>query len=404
MLRSDGTLVLSAECLDWRRLLDLPTDITFDLQRFSAESEGRTEEATEHQKRKAREEGQVGLSKDLPSALVTLFGFITVYAMGQYFYKTITELMTNTLTNCSHFALNDAAIYKDLMLTPALKLFIPVAIVTVIVSLISNYGQIGFKFTPKSIKPNLKKLIPDVIKFFKERVFSPQAAFNLMKSIVKIIIIGAMAFLTVKGRWNQIMALSQEDSSLNAFLFICKMLFDLILRTSIIMALFSIVDVFFTRKQQREKLKMTKQQVKQEWKDIEGDPEVKARLNQMYQQLMTQSKQLNNVKDADVVVTNPTHFAVALKRDIRIADAPIVVAKGEDAFAQKIKQVARENNIFTYENVPLARKLYADVKINEIIPEELFVFVVTAYQLAEKYNQEHGKESVLKPRRETVNI
>lgn len=404
MLRSDGTLVLSAECFDWRMLLDLPTDITFDLQRFSAESEGRTEEATEHQKRKAREEGQVGLSKDLPSALVTLFGFITVYAMGRYFFETLTELLTNTLTNCSHFALNDVSIYKDLMITPALKLFIPVAIVTMIVSLISNYGQIGFKFTPKSIKPNLKKLIPDVIKFFKERVFSPQAAFNLMKSIVKIIIIGAMSFLTVKGCWEQIMALSQEDSSLNAFLFICKMLFDLILRTSIIMALFSIVDVFFTRKQQREKLKMTKQQVKQEWKDIEGDPEVKARLNQMYQQLMTQSKQLNNVKDADVVVTNPTHFAVALKRDTRIADAPIVVAKGEDAFAQKIKQVARENNIFTYENVPLARKLYADVKINEIVPEELFVFVVTAYQLAEKYNQEHGKESVLKPRRETVNI
>ncbi|MBQ3923342.1 MAG: EscU/YscU/HrcU family type III secretion system export apparatus switch protein, partial [Spirochaetales bacterium] len=388
MLRSDGTLVLSAECFDWRMLLDLPTDITFDLQRFSAESEGRTEEATEHQKRKAREEGQVGLSKDLPSALVTLFGFITVYAMGRYFFETLTELLTNTLTNCSHFALNDVSIYKDLMITPALKLFIPVAIVTVIVSLISNYGQIGFKFTPKSIKPNLKKLIPDVIKFFKERVFSPQAAFNLMKSIVKIIIIGAMAFLTVKGCWDQIMALSQEDSSLNAFLFICKMLFDLILRTSIIMALFSIVDVFFTRKQQREKLKMTKQQVKQEWKDIEGDPEVKARLNQMYQQLMTQSKQLNNVKDADVVVTNPTHFAVALKRDTRIADAPIVVAKGEDTFAQKIKQVARENNIFTYENVPLARKLYSDVKINEIVPEELFVFVVTAYQLAEKYNQE----------------
>ena len=404
MLRSDGTLVLSAECFDWRMLLDLPTDITFDLQRFSAESEGRTEEATEHQKSKAREEGQVGLSKDLPSALVTLFGFITVYAMGRYFFETLTELLTNTLTNCSHFALNDVSIYKDLMITPALKLFIPVAIVTVIVSLISNYGQIGFKFTPKSIKPNLKKLIPDVIKFFKERVFSPQAAFNLMKSIVKIIIIGAMAFLTVKGCWDQIMALSQEDSSLNAFLFICKMLFDLILRTSIIMALFSIVDVFFTRKQQREKLKMTKQQVKQEWKDIEGDPEVKARLNQMYQQLMTQSKQLNNVKDADVVVTNPTHFAVALKRDIRIADAPIVVAKGEDTFAQKIKQVARENNIFTYENVPLARKLYADVKINELVPEELFVFVAAAYQLAEKYNQEHGKASVLKPRKETVNV
>ena len=404
MLRSDGTLVLSAECFDWRMLLDLPTDITFDLQRFSAESEGRTEEATEHHKQKSREEGQVGLSKDLPSALVTLFGFITVYAMGRYFFETLTELLTNTLTNCSHFALNDVSIYKDLMITPALKLFIPVAIVTVIVSLISNYGQIGFKFTPKSIKPNLKKLIPDVIKFFKERVFSPQAAFNLMKSIVKIIIIGAMSFLTVKGCWDQIMALSQEDSSLNAFLFICKMLFDLILRTSIIMALFSIVDVFFTRKQQREKLKMTKQQVKQEWKDIEGDPEVKARLNQMYQQLMTQSKQLNNVKDADVVVTNPTHYAVALKRDTRIADAPIVVAKGEDTFAQKIKQVARENNIFTYENVPLARKLYADVKINELVPEELFVFVAAAYQLAEKYNQEHGKASVLTPRKETVNV
>ena len=119
---------------------------------------------------------------------------------------------------------------------------------------------------------------------------------------------------------------------------------------------------------------------------------------------MTQSRQLNNVKDADVVVTNPTHFAVALRFQANIDPAPRVVAKGQDSFAQKIKQVARENNIFTYEDVPLARKLYADVKINEFVPEELVWFVATAYKLAEKYNQEHGKESVLKPRRETVNI
>jgi flagellar biosynthetic protein FlhB len=271
------------------------------------------------------------------------------------------------------------------MITPALKLFIPVAIVTMIVSLISNYGQIGFKFTPKSIKPNLKKLIPDVIKFFKERVFSPQAAFNLMKSIVKIIIIGAMAFLTVKGCWDQIMALSQEDSSLNAFLFICKMLFDLILRTSIIMALFSIVDVFFTRKQQREKLKMTKQQVKQEWKDIEGDPEVKARLNQMYQQLMTQSKQLNNVKDADVVVTNPTHFAVALKYDTTVAESPILNAKGEDNMAQTIKRLARENDIPIVENRPVARELYTNVEVGDIIPDKYFNILAVIYSHLEKF-------------------
>ena len=403
MLRSDASLVISAECFDWRELLAMPSEFTFDLQRFSAESEGRTEEATEHKKRKAREEGQVALSKDLPSALVTLFGFITVYAMGQYFYKTISELMTNTLTNCSHFALNDAAIYKDLMLTPALKLFMPVAVVTVIISLLSNYGQIGFQWTPKALKPNFKKIVPNVFKFFKERVFSVQSAFNLMKSIVKIVIIGFMAFITVKGRWSQIMALSLEDSSYNAFLFICKMVFDLILRTSIIMALFSVVDVFFTRKQQREKLKMKKQEVKQEFKELEGDPEVKARLNQMYQQLMTQGRQLNAVKDADVVVTNPTHFAVALRYQAQIDPAPRVVAKGQDEFAQKIKKAARENNIFTYENVPLARRLYADVKVNQYVPEELLSFILVAYQLTERYNQEHGKESVLRPKRAMQN-
>ncbi|MBR6199707.1 MAG: EscU/YscU/HrcU family type III secretion system export apparatus switch protein, partial [Spirochaetales bacterium] len=322
---------------------------------------------------------------------------------GQYFYKTISELMTNTLTNCSHFALNDAAIYKDLMLTPALKLFMPVAVVTVIISLLSNYGQIGFQWTPKALKPNFKKIVPNVFKFFKERVFSVQSAFNLMKSIVKIVIIGFMAFITVKGRWSQIMALSLEDSSYNAFLFICKMVFDLILRTSIIMALFSVVDVFFTRKQQREKLKMKKQEVKQEFKELEGDPEVKARLNQMYQQLMTQGRQLNAVKDADVVVTNPTHFAVALRYQAQIDPAPRVVAKGQDEFAQKIKKAARENNIFTYENVPLARRLYADVKVNQYVPEELLSFILVAYQLTERYNQEHGKESVLRPKRAMQN-
>ena len=371
----------TVECSDRFYIYTSVSDIRFDLQRFSAESEGRTEKPSEHKKRKAREEGRAPLSKDLPGSLITVVCFAVIYALGKYFFEIMYNNMQFILSNSSTINILESASFGELLIKPCLQIFLPIAAVAFIVGILSNYGQIGFKFTPKAIKPDFKKISPNIFKFFKNQVFSPTGFFNLAKSLVKVGIIGVVSYLTIHGNLDKLLALIEEHNVMLAFIQVCKIAFGLIIKASIIMALFSIVDVFFTRKQYEEQLKMKKE-------------EVKSRINQMYQELLSREKQLKAVPEADVVITNPTHFAVALRYNNKIENAPRVIAKGQDNFAQQIKKVARDNGIFLYENVPLARRLYKEVKVGEEIPPEVFGFVLTAYRLAAEYNLSRHQETV----------
>ncbi|HOJ63107.1 MAG TPA: EscU/YscU/HrcU family type III secretion system export apparatus switch protein [Spirochaetota bacterium] len=364
-------------------------EFDFDLQRFaSAEDEGRTEKATEHKKKKAREEeGKVPLSKELPSSLITLFCFLVLYFLGSYYFKILYDTTKYTISNIFTFNLTDQKIYYDLLLIPLAKIFLPIGITAFIVAILSNYLQIGFKFTPKVIKPNLKKISPNIFKFFKNQVFSINGAFSLFKSLIKVVIIAIITAITIIGKIEEIKNTIFMESVLNSTLFLASLSFDLVIRASLVLVVFSILDILYTRWKYEEELKMKKQEVKEEYKEMYGDPHVKQRLRQMYNNLLSQKKMLEEVPKADVVVTNPTHYAVALRYNPSLENAPRVVAKGKDKFAQKIKEVARENDIYMYENVMLARTLYNEVELNEIIPVEMYGLVITAYKFAIQYKE-----------------
>lgn len=368
-------------------------NIPFDLQRFaSAESEGRTEKATEHKKRKAREEGRVALSKEIPAVAVAIAAFGTMVILGKYIFKVLRNSFVYIFENYQNLSLHNPKLYFDTLIFPMVKLFLPMAIVAFVVALVSNYGQIGgMKFYSKPLIPDFKRVNPNIFKFFQKQVFSPIGAFNLLKSIVKVVIIVAVAFFVIKSHIMEIMDLFNMDISVG-FIFMLKVCVKIVFFVMILMLIFSIADVFFVHKQHEEELKMKKEEVKQEFKDLEGDPQVKSKLKQMYQSLLSQQKILNDiVPQADVVITNPTHFAVALRYDRVVDDVPRVIAKGQDEFAQKIKKVAAEHGIYLYENVPLARKLYADVKINDYVPETMWTLVVTALKLAYEHKEKMGE-------------
>lgn len=356
----------------------------FDLQRFaSADSEGRTEKASEHKKKKAREEGRVALSKELPSAVITIAAFGVVVILGKYVYRIIRESFCFVFENYHNLSVANPRLYYDVLLKPSAKIFIPMAGMAFIIALITNYGQIGgVKFFSKPLKPDFKRVNPNIFKFLKKQVFSMTGAFNLLKSSIKVIIICAVAFLIVKKNLHEILLLADYESLYEAFIFLIKICIEIIFDVMILILIFSIADILFVKWQYEEELKMKKEEVKQEYKDLEGDPQVKSKIKEMYRSLLTQRKMLDEVLKADVVITNPTHFAVALRYDQNVDHAPRVIAKGKDKFAQEIKKVAKENDIYLYENVPLARKLYAEVEINEFVPEDLFALVVIAYKFA----------------------
>ncbi|HOV13512.1 MAG TPA: EscU/YscU/HrcU family type III secretion system export apparatus switch protein [Spirochaetota bacterium] len=371
----------------------IPENFKLNLQRFaSAESEGRTEKGSEHKKKKAREEGKVALSKDIPAVLITLFCLITFYFLSGYIFQVLFDTFLYVFENVTELTLDDPKIYYDILIIPCFKIFTPIAIVAVIIGIATNYGQIGFKFTPKAIKPNFKKLIPNVFKFFKEQVFSITSGFNLIKSLVKVVIIVLISYFMISGKLQDIKNLMNNDSLLYPLIFISKMAFDLILQVLLVLLVMAFIDYMFVRWQFEEQMKMKKQEVKEEYKELYGDPNVKGRLKQMYQNILSQKKMLNEVPKADMVITNPTHYAVALKYESAIDNAPRVIAKGEDKFAQMIKEVAKEHNIFMYENVMLARTLYSEVEVNEVIPSNLYSLVINAYKLLfEKRDREKVK-------------
>ncbi len=364
------------------------SSLAFNLQRFaSAEAEGRTEKATEHKKRKAREEGRVALSKELPASIITIAGISVIAFLAKYFLEEIVLMTRYTFENVATLELTEPDLIFNLMIYPFLKIFLPVAITIFVIAIIANYGQIGFKISTKALKPDFKKILPDLIKFVKNQILSPQGAFNLVKSIIKVLIIFAMAYLTITGQMENIKLLMFEESMINALILISKVTFELIMKASIILFVFAFVDFMFVRWHFEESLKMKKEEIKEEQKELYGDPQVKAKIKQAYQTIMSQQKMLKEVPNADVVITNPDHYAVAIRYNRSFEEAPRVIAKGEDEFAQKIKAVARANNIYTYENVMLARQLYASVEINEIVPKEYWGFIVTALKLAYEFGE-----------------
>ena len=236
-----------------------------------------------------------------------------------------------------------------------------------VVTLLVSIVQVGWKVSTKPMKPELSKLNP--LNGFK-RIFSKDSLFELVKSILKIVIIIYIAYTSIKDNANDLFAL--YDLGLNqAVALVGTLIINTGIKISIVYLVIGLADFIYQKHKFNEDMKMTKQEVKDEYKNTEGDPQIKGRQRRKMQEV-SQKRMMQDVPKADVVITNPTHFAVALKYEAEVSSAPVVLAKGADYLAQKIKEVARENKIEIVENKPLARMLYHNVDVGAEIPPELY--------------------------------
>ncbi len=360
-----------------------------NLQFFAKEGEGgeKTEEPTAKKLDDARNEGNVAKSKDLVTAVVLLVTFFLLksligsigYGLMEI-YSTVYRLIP-TYANPYHDEVSINAVKSLLidMVIASVKLVWPLLAVGFVLTIIGEVLQVKWKVTFKPMQPKFSKLNP--ISGFK-RMFSSQSIMNLIKSVGLVLISSYVVYGTIKDklfywyRWYDVpfmTALSTiGDLALTLAIKICG-----------IYIFIGVADFFWSKHKFHEDMMMTKQEVKDEMKNSEGDPQVKAQQRRVMQKA-SMSRMMQSVPDADVVITNPTHFAVALKYDLSIAPAPLVVAKGADYVAQRIKEKAREANVEIVENKPLARALYANVEIGREIPEELYQAV--AEVLAFVYN------------------
>lgn len=352
--------------------LYLPVSPSFpaiDLQWFAAEDEGRTEDPTEFKIRKAREEGRIAKSQELNGAIVLLLPVLSLIAFAPWMLKTFTEMLRFYLTRTTTTELTDPVLVTAFF-RYFVKLALPVTLTAMVAGVASNILQNGgFIFSMKPITPQFSKVVPNFGKFF-SRIFSVEGLFNLAKSLVKVAVVAAVAYVSIR---NQIPRLvTMLDAGLwSAVSFIASMTARLLLTASFLFLVISIPDYIFQRRQFMESLKMSKQEVKEEYKQMEGDPLVKSRLRQRMQELLSQNMAVN-VPKADVIITNPTHFAVAIQWDRATMRAPMVTAKGADQLAFRIREIANENRVPLVENRPLARALYAEVDIGDMIPDEYY--------------------------------
>jgi flagellar biosynthetic protein FlhB len=249
----------------------------------------------------------------------------------------------------------------------SLLIMLPFMAFGFVVTLLVSIVQVGWKVSTKPMKPELSKLNP--LNGFK-RIFSKDSLFELVKSILKIVIIIYIAYTSIKDNANDLFAL--YDLGLNqAVALVGTLIINTGIKISIVYLVIGLADFIYQKHKFNEDMKMTKQEVKDEYKNTEGDPQIKGRQRRKMQEV-SQKRMMQDVPKADVVITNPTHFAVALKYEAKVSSAPVVLAKGEDYLAQKIKEVARENKIEIVENKPLARMLYHNVDVGAEIPPELY--------------------------------
>lgn len=359
--------------------------LEFNLQ-FFAEGEGgeKTEPASEKKLDDARKEGQVAKSKEVASGLglLALFLMLKIWIgnMGTQFielfggtYNRIPEiagLVGGTTPDRAMSNLISFGILRTIIIS------VPVFIVAVVIAFLSDYIQVQWKPTAKPLKPKFSKLNP--INGIK-RIFSVNTLFELIKSIAKVALIGLVAYKYIADRQNDLLLL-YDLSLMQAVQLIGETVIDLGIRISAIYMIIVAADFVYQKVKFAKDMRMTKQEVKEEFKNQEGNPEIKGRIRQKMREA-SQRRMMQELPKADVVITNPTHYAVAIQYDADVSEAPVVIAKGADYLAQKIKEVARENSIEIVENKPLARMLYANVDIGNEVPPELYSAVaeVLAY-------------------------
>jgi len=372
-------------CIEDRKLERL---FTYQLQYFAEGSGGeKTEDATSKKLTDSRKEGQVAKSTELITATSLLALFLSLKVFVGYIGNSFLESFNKIYDNIEKIAGEDFTIATaQLLLQDALisilTIAFPLLIISVIVSIIVNLAQVKWQISGKPLQPKLSKFNP--INGFK-KMFSKDKIVELFKDVLKIGVIIYIAYDTLKDQNKTVLKL--YDIELNqAIKLIGTVVIQLGVNISTVFIIIGVADYVYQKMKFKKDMRMTKQEVKDEYKQSEGDPLVKSKIRAKMRE-SSQRRMMQQLPEADVVITNPTHFAVALKYDKEKAEAPILIAKGADYLAEKIKEIARENKIVIVENKPLARMLYYNVEIDKEIPQELYQ--MTAEVLAYVYGLNH---------------
>lgn len=351
--------------------------LEYNLQFFAKDGPGgeKTEPATQKKLDDARKEGQVAKSREIANGmgLMALFLVLKIWTgnMGTSFLKTF-ENIYNRIPQVANL-LGGTAPEREMMLllrhgaVQLLLIILPILLIGFMVAFISDVWQVKWRPTAKPLQPKFSKLDP--IKGF-QKIFSVNSLVELIKAFIKIAIIVYMAYNYIKDKTEYLFYLYDMDI-MPALKFILQVVTDLGIRIAVVYLIFAFADFAYQKWKFSEDMKMTKQEVKEEYKNQEGDPQIKGKIRQKMMEV-SRRRMMQALPQADVVITNPTHYAVAIKYDPAVSDAPVVIAKGQDYLAQKIKEIAREHKVEIVENKPLARMLFANVEVGEAVPPELY--------------------------------
>lgn len=368
-----------------------PEIFRLDLQLFAAEDDGRTEDPTEKKLREAREKGQVAKTQELPQAVVVIVGCLVIFIFSSWIYDSLAGITRHYLTGFAgkEITMRNIRFEFFMLMFESGKILLPLFAAVFFSAIAAEASQVGFQMSPLKFDWNKIKLGP--AEMMKKIFFSKQVAMNLFKSLFKVIVIGFVSYLIISADFDDMMR-TPDISIQMAVKVVMLSALKIVIWSSVLLLVLSIPDYFFQKHEFIESLKMKKQEVKEELKETMGDPYIRARMREMQREIAMRNM-ISEVPKADVIVTNPTHFAIALKYDNDAMDAPVVVAKGVDSMALKIREVARQHSIEMIENKPLARELYYRLDVGEMIPEELFKAVSFVY--AELYKRDKKLKKVV---------
>ncbi len=348
----------------------------------------KTESATPKRRQDARERGQVLKSNELVMTGSLLIMFGALRALTPVIAKNLIDFSGSFLSGqhmpMEYLTTSNVGPVMQEMVVGFLQIMLPILVVAVIAAVVVNIIQTGFLFSTKALEPKMSRL--SMIEGFK-RIFSGRTVFELLKAVLKIAVIGIVIYLEIEANLPAF-SMMLGDGLTAAILQIAEMIFNAGFKILLFLAAIAFLDYMFQRRKFEKDLMMTKYEVRMEMKQQEGDPQIKGKIRQKQRQ-MAMMRMMQSVPDADVVITNPTQYAIALKYDEELGNAPLVLAKGKDHTAARIKEIAVEHSIELVENKPLARSLYVMCDVGDQIPVEMYQMV--AEILAQVYKKKHGR-------------
>lgn len=353
-------------------------------------SNERTEKATPRRREQAKKDGQISKSQDLNMAVTLSVSFVVLFIFMPFISDKLRDITVSTLSNLNpNFVNNENFVgYLTNYVWSSINILLPVMLFIMIAGIGINYIQVGPLFQTKTITPDFSKLGPEKLLKGFQKFFQVKSFVELLKSIIKGAIIGGIGYSVISKRVPELMGLLGSDI-ITAINLISSIVFEMCIQICIFLFIIGLIDKKYQDYEFEKSIKMTKQEIKDERKNQEGSPEIKSKIRSI-QMRFAQQRMMSAVPTADVIITNPTHYAVALRYDTSKAPAPQVVAKGMDFVAFKIREIAENNNIAIVENKPLARTLYKIVPLEGLVPAELYVAV--AEVLAYVYKTNKGRK------------